>query len=103
MLKGIDKEWIHSSNNTASYTNLPAGEYEFLVCGSNNDHHWNEKAASLWIVITPPWWRTSVAYLCIYYYFCVQLAILVGVGISMSSVNITSYGGLSGCQGKRDV
>ena len=57
MLKGIDKEWIHSSNNTASYTNLPAGEYEFLVCGSNNDHHWNEKAASLWIVITPPWWR----------------------------------------------
>lgn len=35
MLKGIDKEWIHSSNNTASYTNLPAGEYEFLVCGSN--------------------------------------------------------------------
>ena len=62
MLKGIDKEWIHSSNNTASYTNLPAGEYEFLVCGSNNDHHWNEKAASLWIVITPPWWRTSVAY-----------------------------------------
>ena len=45
-----------------TYTNLPAGEYEFLVCGSNNDHHWNEKAASLWIVITPPWWRTSVAY-----------------------------------------
>ena len=35
ILNGVDKEWINnSSNNTASYTNLPPGEYEFLVRGS---------------------------------------------------------------------
>ena len=39
MLKGVDKEWItNSENNSASYTNLPPGEYEFEVRGSNNDH-----------------------------------------------------------------
>ena len=63
ILNGVDKEWINnSSNNTASYTNLPPGEYEFLVRGSNNDHYWTEKAISLWIVVTPPWWRTTIAY-----------------------------------------
>lgn len=64
ILKGIDKEWIsNSTGNTASYTNLPPGEYEFVVRGSNNDHRWNEKPSSLRIVITPPWWRTMIAYI----------------------------------------
>lgn len=63
ILKGVDKEWITSSeNNTAVYTNLPPGEYEFEVRGSNNDHQWNEKTTTLKVVITPPWWRTNFAY-----------------------------------------
>lgn len=63
ILKGVDKEWImNSENNTASYTNLPPGEYEFEVRGSNNDHQWNEKTTTLKVVITPPWWRTTLAY-----------------------------------------
>ena len=54
MLKGVDKEWItNSENNSASYTNLPPGEYEFEVRGSNNDHQWNEKTTTLRVVITP--------------------------------------------------
>lgn len=64
ILKGVDKEWImNSENNTASYTNLPPGEYEFEVRGSNNDHQWNEKTTTLKVVITPPWWRTTLAYI----------------------------------------
>ena len=63
ILKGVDKEWItNSENNSASYTNLPPGEYEFEVRGSNNDHQWNEKTTTLRVVITPPWWRSSFAY-----------------------------------------
>lgn len=62
-LEGVDKEWItNSDNNSASYTNLPPGEYEFEVRGSNNDHQWNEKGTTLRVVITPPWWRSSFAY-----------------------------------------
>lgn len=63
ILKGVDKEWItNSENNAASYTNLPPGEYEFEVRGSNNDHQWNEKTTTLRIVVTPPWWRSTFAY-----------------------------------------
>lgn len=64
ILKGVDKEWIMNSESyMASYTNLPPGEYEFLVRGSNNDYKWSDKATSLWIIITPPWWRSTVAYI----------------------------------------
>lgn len=63
ILKGVDKEWIQDSEmNTASYTNLPPGEYEFQVRGSNNDHRWNDKTTTLLVVVTPPWWRTTWAY-----------------------------------------
>lgn len=63
ILKGVDKEWVmNSESNTASYTNLPPGEYEFEVRGSNNDQQWNEKPTSLRIVIAPPWWLSPIAY-----------------------------------------
>lgn len=63
ILKGVDKEWImNTRSNTASYTNLPPGEYEFEVRGSNNDHQWNEKTTTFRVIITPPWWRSTIAY-----------------------------------------
>ena len=63
ILRGVDKEWImNTDNNQASYTNLPPGEYLFEVRGSNNDCQWNENTTSLTVVITPPWWRSTFAY-----------------------------------------
>lgn len=78
MLKGVDKEWVMNSDiNMASYTNLPPGEYEFEVRGSNNDHKWNEQSSTLRIVITPPWWRSTVAYF-VYTFVLLSLAYLAG-------------------------
>lgn len=58
-LEGVDEEWIYSGNNSqAVYTNLSPGNYFFQVKGSNSDGIWNENAASLEIVILPPFWRT---------------------------------------------
>lgn len=63
ILNGVDKEWItNSENNTASYTNLPPGEYKFEVRGSNNDHQWNDKTTIVTVIITPPWWQSTIAY-----------------------------------------
>lgn len=63
ILWGVDKEWImNTENNVASYTNLPPGEYLFEIRGSNNDRQWNEKTTTLKVVITPPWWRSTLAY-----------------------------------------
>ncbi|MEJ7738422.1 MAG: two-component regulator propeller domain-containing protein [Chitinophagaceae bacterium] len=63
MLEGLDKNWIYSnSRRYASYTSLPHGNYTFRVKASNNDGVWNEKGASLTILIHPPWWRTWWAF-----------------------------------------
>lgn len=62
-LENFDKAWVFSGNRRyVSYTNLDPGEYVFKVKGSNNDSIWNEKGASIRLIIHPPWWRTPWAY-----------------------------------------
>ena len=63
-LEGFDRDWIRSGYvRTATYTNLDPGQYIFRVKGSNNDGVWNERGTSLSIIVTPPWWKTTWAYL----------------------------------------
>ena len=58
-LAGFDKDWILSGNtNTATYTNLDPGTYNFMVKGSNDDGTWNEKESFVELVILPPWYMT---------------------------------------------
>ncbi|WP_202858363.1 two-component regulator propeller domain-containing protein [Fulvivirga marina] len=61
-LEGLEDDWNYVKNRrTAYYTSVPHGEYVFHVKGSNNDGVWNEKGASIRIVIIPPWWLTPWA------------------------------------------
>lgn len=63
-MKGIDKDWIYTNRTrSASYAQLPPGNYLFAVRGSNNDGVWNPQEATVSIRILPPWWRTGWAYL----------------------------------------
>jgi len=64
-LEGFSEDWTYTdaSNRIATYTNLDPGEYIFKVKGSNNDGLWNEEGRSLKIIIYPPWWRTTLAYI----------------------------------------
>jgi two-component sensor histidine kinase len=58
-LEGLDKDWINSDyTRSATYANLNPGTYTFSVRGSNNDGHWNEKGASIQLIILPPWYLT---------------------------------------------
>ena len=61
-LEGFDPDWseVDSKQRLATYTNLDHGDYVFRVQGSNSDGVWNEEGVSLPILITPPWYRTSV-------------------------------------------
>jgi ligand-binding sensor domain-containing protein/serine phosphatase RsbU (regulator of sigma subunit) len=62
-LEGFNKNWIQLGNNhTITFTNLSAGDYNLKVIGSNNDGVWNENGASLQLHVTPPWWKTKIAY-----------------------------------------
>ncbi len=62
-LEGFDNHWISTDRNFASYTNLAPGKYTFMVKGSNGDGIWNDEGKSIRIIINPPWWKTTWAYL----------------------------------------
>ena len=60
ILEGFQKSWISTggSNRTATYTNLPSGEFTFMVKGSNSDGIWSDNAATIRIIINPPFYQT---------------------------------------------
>jgi ligand-binding sensor domain-containing protein/signal transduction histidine kinase len=60
ILEGFQESWIFTggTNRRATYTNLPSGEFTFLVKGTNEDGIWNETPASIKIIISPPFWQT---------------------------------------------
>ncbi len=63
-LEGFDESWNYVSVPSVTYTNLPAGNYTFLVKGANNDGVWSAPI-SLKIEVLPPFWKTWWAY-CLY-------------------------------------
>jgi hypothetical protein len=53
-LEGYDRGWIEAgTGRTASYTNLPPGEYAFRATAANNDGVWNEDGARVVFSIAP--------------------------------------------------
>lgn len=59
-LDGFDKDWNYIGHDReASYTNVPPGEYTFMVKAANNDGIWNEQVTSVQVIITPPFWKTT--------------------------------------------
>jgi len=62
-LEGFNNNWKAADRNFVSYTNLEPGEYTFMVKGSNGDGIWNDQGKSIRIIISPPWWRTTAAYI----------------------------------------
>lgn len=74
-LEGFDKQWTEAgSRRTAYYTNLPAGNYRFLVQAENNDGLWNESGAQLTFSIRPPFYRRL-------WFLLLATVVLAGLGI----------------------
>jgi signal transduction histidine kinase/ligand-binding sensor domain-containing protein/DNA-binding response OmpR family regulator len=63
-LDGFDNHWISTDSKlrVASYSNLPAGKYNFLIKASNNDGVWSENIKQILITILPSPWKTAWAY-----------------------------------------
>jgi signal transduction histidine kinase/streptogramin lyase len=62
-MEGLDKAWINSGRrNFVSYAGLAPGKYIFRVKGSDSNLNWNDKGASIAVIIKPPFWRTWWAY-----------------------------------------
>ena len=73
-LEPYEKEWNYVGDiRNAHYTNLSAGEYTFFVKASNSDGVWNEAGTSISIIISPPWWKTTWAYISYGLFFVLTL------------------------------
>ncbi|MGC3943829.1 MAG: two-component regulator propeller domain-containing protein [Chryseolinea sp.] len=57
-LENFDSDWnMINENRTATYTNLPPGEYRLKVNASGNDGEWRTETASLNITVHPRWYQ----------------------------------------------
>jgi signal transduction histidine kinase/ligand-binding sensor domain-containing protein/DNA-binding response OmpR family regulator len=65
MIEGFDKDWTYTdqSRTLVTYTNLDPGEYLFRVKASDKYGNWSASGASIKIIILPPWWQTTWAYI----------------------------------------
>jgi signal transduction histidine kinase/ligand-binding sensor domain-containing protein len=74
-LEGFDNDWKYGGAiGSATYTNLPPGEYNFRLRASNRDGVWSNGDDKIKIIqVLPPWYRTWWAY---GFY-----VILIGVGL----------------------
>nr|WP_320057697.1 two-component regulator propeller domain-containing protein [uncultured Bacteroides sp.] len=80
MLEGFEKDWTYADKQrSATYTNLPKGEYTFKVKSTNSDGVWVENTRVLPIVVLPSFWETPLAYLL--YVLFILLIIFVAVYI----------------------
>lgn len=61
-LQGFNKDWTYTNTPSATYMNLPPGEYTLMIKGTNNDQIWGEPA-SIKIKVLPHFWETGWAYL----------------------------------------
>ncbi len=63
MLEGFEKNWNYvGKQRTATYTNLPQGDYVFKVRSTNSDGQWTDNVRSLPITVLPSFWETPWAY-----------------------------------------
>ena len=67
-LQGFESQWVDAGNRGhATYTNLEAGHYRFLMRAANSDGVWNDAGLSIGLDVAPPPWATwwaRLSYLC---------------------------------------
>lgn len=66
-LKGVDEGWREVVSpdgiGKAHYTQLQPGQYTLIVEASTSNKLWNNKGAHLIIIVHPPMWQTTPAYI----------------------------------------
>ncbi|HVV54292.1 MAG TPA: response regulator, partial [Mucilaginibacter sp.] len=58
-LENFDKDWNYvEDKNVAVYTNVPPGNYTFMVKSQNSEGKWSPHILKLDVIIVPPFWLT---------------------------------------------
>lgn len=72
-MQGSSEQWITTNNNKAYFSGLPPGKYIFQLKALNLSDDWNNQPTMLEIVILPPWYQTTLAYIA---YFIIGLLVI---------------------------
>lgn len=79
-LEGLDKEWTTIDGaGSATYSNLPAGKYRFVIRAANNDGVWCNTETGLDITVMPVWYRR---------WWAVMLFVIVGAAVALGVVAV---------------
>ena len=64
MLDGFDRNWLETgpSENLATYSHVPPGNYVLRVKAAGRDGQWNGNETTIRLGVLPPWWLTWWAY-----------------------------------------
>jgi signal transduction histidine kinase/DNA-binding response OmpR family regulator len=76
-LEGFESQWnyVSGSKNFAVYSNLPPGNYHFMVRGTNNYGIWSDRVASIHLRVRPPLFLSN-GFLLLYTILTVGIAFL---------------------------
>lgn len=58
-LEGFDREWIISADRRVVYSNLPPGDYKFVISASENGKFQSEPIATYSFLIRTPYWKKN--------------------------------------------
>lgn len=79
-LEGLEDEWNEADNNrSASYINLPAGNYQLQIKSTNSDGVWMDNVCTLPIHVLPTFWETYWAWLLYILFFILFTSSIVYV------------------------
>lgn len=77
-MDGVNAGWTYLEKNRKVYfTDLAPGHYLFRVKSANSSGVWNQKETTLSIVVLPPWWSSTPAYVL----YALLTASLIWLGI----------------------
>ena len=80
MLEGFDADWLPVGKETSTtYSNLPPGEYTFLLKACNNDGIWNSTPSAYSFEIIPPFWKRPWFFI---------FVIVIGVGSIFITIKV---------------
>ncbi|MFC1853737.1 diguanylate cyclase, partial [candidate division CSSED10-310 bacterium] len=76
IIVGLDRDWVEAGlRRIAYYTNIPPGDYTFIVRACNSDGIWNTTGASVSFQVAPYFYQTKW-----FYGMCIVLLLLSGWG-----------------------
>lgn len=87
ILEGFDSQWnMVNTQNSATYTNIPPGNYTFKVKATSSDGIASKDITTVSVSVSPPWWKTNWAYLIYSLLFIGALYLLHRLSINREKV-----------------